>query len=322
MRDHRLFSEISLDLQEVEAGLLKAVSAQEKMLTGIGTHLLRAGGKRLRPALFLLTAKIHEYNLDRLLPVAVSLELIHMASLVHDDVIDEAQTRRGYETANAKWGNTTAVLAGDYLFAQSFASISHIADSRIMNTMSRLVSNMCEGEIMQYTNAFNTAQTEEDYLIRIQKKTADFLSGACELGSYMAQAGARTDDNMKEFGHCIGMAFQITDDILDIMADDGQIGKPAGNDLKQGIMTLPVIYALHNSPDKNELRAIIERRVLTPEDVGKGMKIIRATDAVEYAYNLADKFIQKAKERVTVIQDRALRENFIRIADFTGLRNY
>jgi heptaprenyl diphosphate synthase len=138
----------------------------------------------------------------------------------------------------------------------------------------------------------------------------------------MAKADEGIVDNMKDYGHCLGMAFQITDDILDIVADDRQIGKPAGNDLKQGIMTLPIIYALHNSPDKNELHAIIERRSPTAEDVDKGITIIRATDAVEYAYDLADKYIRKAKERATVIQDCALRDSFIRIADFVGERNY
>lgn len=322
MKAHQLFDEISADLHKVEADLLRVVSAQGKMLTDINTHLLRAGGKRIRPALFLLTAKTREYNLDRLLPVAVSLELIHMASLVHDDVIDEARTRRGEKTANAKWGNLTAVLAGDFLFAQSFASIAHVSDSRIINTMSGLVSCMCEGEIIQILQVFDTTQTEEDYLSRIQKKTANFLACACELGSYMANADEKVVAGMKDFGHCIGMAFQITDDILDVVADDKQIGKPAGNDLRQGIMTLPIIYALHNSPDGDELRAIIEQRSLTSADVGRGLSIIKTANAIEYAYGLADGYLQRAKERAVVIEDDVIRESLVRIADFIGQREY
>lgn len=318
----QLFDDISADLNMVEASLLRVISARETILTSIGTHLLQAGGKRLRPALFLLTAKIQEYRLERLLPIAVSLELLHMATLVHDDVIDESRTRRGYETANAKWGNLTAVLAGDFLFAQAFASIAHIADGRIMSAMSRLLSNMCEGEIIQIEHSFDVAQAEEDYLIRIRKKTADFLSCACELGSYMAQTDEKIIDEMKDYGHCIGMAFQIKDDILDIVADDSQIGKPAGNDLKQGIMTLPIIYALHHSVNRDELRAIIGNRSLNNEHIRRGLEIIRETDAIEYAYSLANQYIMRARERIAIIQDRDLRDTFASIADFVKERNF
>lgn len=318
----QLFEEISADLNQVEAGLLRIVSAEEQTLSGIGTHLIKAGGKRLRPALFLLSAKTRQYELERLLPVAVALELIHMASLVHDDVMDEARTRRGFETANAKWGNLTAVLAGDFLFAQAFTSISHISDSRLIASLSKLVRSMCEGEIMQIMNAFNVEQTEGEYLIRIRKKTADFLACACALGAYMSKADEQIVEAMQDFGHCIGMAFQIKDDILDIVAEDEQIGKPAGNDLKQGIMTMPILYALHNSVNRTQLCSIVERRSLTSEDVVKGLEIIRATDAVEYAYGLADRYIQRAKEKIDILQDCALRESFARVADFVGQRNY
>lgn len=323
MKEQQLFENISADLAKVEAGLLRVVLPKERTLTGIGTQLLQAGGKRLRPALCLLTAKIATYNLDRLLPVAIALELIHMASLIHDDVIDEACIRRGSKTANAKSGNLMAVLAGDFLFAQAFASIAPLSDSRIINTLSQLVSSMCEGEIIQFMHVYDVSQTEEDYLIRIQKKTADFLGCACELGSYMAQADAKLVENMQEYGFCIGMAFQITDDILDIIADDQQIGKPAGNDLRQGIITLPIIYALANSPEREELRSIIEKKqLMTSDDVSRGLTIIRTTDAVEYAYGLADQYIERAKERLTVIEDRIMRDRFACLADFIGQRNY
>jgi len=322
MKIQHLFEEVSGDLAEVEAGLRQFALSQERTLTGIGTHLLRAGGKRLRPALFLLSAKTQAYNPERLLPVAAALELIHMASLVHDDVIDEATTRRGRKTANAKWGNLVSVLAGDFLFAQAFASISHIADRRIIGALSQLVSNMCEGEITQFVNIFNPAQTEEEYLLRIQKKTADFLACACELGSYMANAGEVVIDGLKEYGYCIGMAFQITDDILDVVADDEELGKPVGNDLKQGIITLPIIYALRHSPARDELRMMLDRRSLTSGEVLRGLEIIRAAGAVDYAAGLAGQYIRRAKEAITVVPERALREKFFLIADYVGQRSY
>jgi len=318
----QLFNEISMDLTRVEADLLQVVSTQDQTLADIGTHLLKAGGKRLRPALFLLAAKTHTYDFTRLLPVAVALELIHMATLVHDDVIDEAQTRRGFTTANTKWGNLTAVLAGDCLFAQSFATISHIADPRIIGTLSQLVSYMCAGEIIQTANTYNVFQTEEDYLARIEKKTANFIAGACELGTYMSAAPETFINAMRDYGHCLGMAFQITDDILDVVASDAQIGKTAGNDLKQGIMTLPIIYALHNSPDRDELCELIGRREMQALDLVKGLEIIRATDAVDYAYGLVNRYIQRSKERISVVRDHALRDSFSRIADFVGQRTY
>lgn len=322
MKIQHLFEEISGDLSKVEAGLRQFALSQEKTLTGIGTHLLRAGGKRLRPALFLLSAKTQVYDPERLVPVAVALELIHTASLVHDDVIDEAATRRGRETASAKWGNMVSVLAGDFLFAQAFAAISHIADRRIIAALSQLVSNMCEGEITQFLNIFNPAQTEEEYLLRIQKKTADFLACACDLGSYMADAGEAVIDGLKEYGYCVGMAFQITDDILDVTGDDGELGKPVGNDLRQGIITLPAIYTLRHSPARDELRLMLGRRSLTPGEVSRGLEIIRAAGAVEYAAGLAGQYIRRAKEMINVVQDRALREKFSLIADYVGQRSY
>lgn len=317
-----LFEDIAADLVQVEATLLRIVSTQEQTLNNIGTHLLVAGGKRLRPGLFLLAAKLHKYNLPYLLPVATALELIHMATLVHDDVIDEAKTRRGYPTANAKWGNTTAVLAGDFLFAQAFSIISHMADSRISGTLSQIVSGMCEGEILQIINTTNIKQTEADYLTRIQKKTADFIAGACELGAYMSGAPDAVVKSMREYGHCIGMAFQITDDILDITAEAAQIGKPAGNDLKQGIMTLPIIYALHNSREKDELCAIIQREERQVQDINRGLDIIRATDAVEYACGLLRRYIQNAKDKIVLIDNLVLRRDFECVADFVSQRNY
>ena len=242
-----MFDVIKGDLERLEERLIEAVSSPEDdLVTEVGTHLVTSGGKRIRPALCLLAAHGGPaFSLAHTLPLATALELIHTASLVHDDVIDKADTRRGAPTANAKWDNKIAILAGDYIFARAFRLVAeNDYGDHVANRLAQLVGNLSVGEIIQDKQMYKAARDEADYYARIQKKTADFLEICCELGALVGGMDAAAAAKLAAYGHAIGMAFQITDDLLDILETSEQIGKPAGNDIRQGIVTLPVLRAL------------------------------------------------------------------------------
>lgn len=321
---NHMFDVIKSDLEVLEEGLLEAVSSENDLVTEVGKHLVTSGGKRIRPALCLLSAHGGpSFELTRVLPLAEALELIHTASLVHDDVIDEADTRRGAEAANARWGNQVAILSGDYIFARAFHLIANQGyGAHISMRLAELVCNLSVGEIIQDHAVYQASRGMDDYYERIQKKTADFLEICCELGSLAGGASAETAAKLAEYGHAIGMAFQITDDLLDIEQTSEKIGKPAGNDIRQGIVTLPVIRALETSPDADELRAIVTDMEMTDDMVERALAIVKATDAVEFAKDKADEYLAHAKAVLPEELPSEIREAYIMVADFIGDRDF
>lgn len=319
-----MFDVIKKDLEVLEKELLKAVSSEEELVNEVGTHLVTSGGKRLRPALCLLSARGgKDFDLARTLPLAVALELIHTASLVHDDVIDASDTRRGEPTANAKWGNQVAILSGDYIFARAFSIIAGAGySSRVSLRLADLIGNLSEGEIIQDHAVFQASKGYEDYYNRIQKKTADFLEICCDLGAEVGGMDIAEAEKLAEYGHCIGMAFQITDDLLDILQTVETMGKPAGNDIRQGIVTLPVIRALEVSPDAEELRDIVTNPELTAADVERALEIVKATDGIDKAKEKADEYLERAKATLPDSLPQEVKEAYIMVADFIGDRDY
>jgi heptaprenyl diphosphate synthase len=294
------------------------------LVNEVGTHLVTAGGKRIRPALCLLAARgSKEFSLERILPLAEALELIHTASLVHDDVIDEADTRRGEPTANAKWDNQIAILGGDYIFARAFSLIAEGGyGDYVAKRLAELVCNLSVGEIIQDHTVYQAVKDLDNYYERIQKKTADFLEICCELGGLVGGLPEEDTKKLAEYGHCIGMAFQITDDVLDIMQTSEQIGKPAGNDIRQGIVTLPVIHALHTSPDAEELADIVTNPEMTDAMVERALEIVRATDGVDMAMAKADEYLDRARNVLPEGLPAEIREAFVMVADFIGDRDF
>mgnify|MGYP000843552833 CR=1 FL=1 len=322
MKHDSLFALAHGELAAVEKELASVINSQVELVTEIGCHLLRAGGKRLRPALYILCSKSGRAERTTTLPVAVAIELIHMATLVHDDVIDNAATRRGLATANACWGNSVSVLAGDFLFAKAFALVAAHGGVEALQVLTKTICAICEGEISQARDLFNPEQTEETYLARIGQKTADFIAASCELGALSAGLPAADVYALRQYGRAIGMAFQITDDLLDITASSDQVGKPVGNDLRQGVLTLPVIYAMHNSPHGEELRRLIAARAMSDVDIEQGLALIRDTDAVEYCYRRAGEYLATARRSLPTALPGDVLKSLKDIADFIGLRKY
>ena len=319
-----MFDVIKGDLEVLEQGLQEAVTSTNDLVTEVGMHIVTSGGKRIRPALCLLSARGgRAFDLPHVLPLAEALELIHTASLVHDDVIDEADTRRGAATANARWNNQVPILPGDYLFARAFTLIAEEGyDPYVSKRLADLVCNLSVGEIIQDHAVYQASRGMADYYERIQKKTADFLEICCELGAMVGGMDREEMKKLAEYGHCIGMAFQITDDLLDIEQTAETIGKPAGNDIRQGIVTLPVIRALETSPDAEELERIVTDMEMTDEMVERALEIVKATDGVDFAKAKADEYLARAKAALPEGLPDAIREAYEMVADFIGDRDF
>ncbi len=311
-----LFSEIERDLPRAEQYIEEALASQDPLLVEISTHLLKAGGKRLRPALVMLAAKVHRYDLDKILPAATAVELIHMATLVHDDVVDHSRLRRGRPTVNAKWSDGYSVLVGDYLFARAFQLLADTGDNRLVRVMADVVYQMSTGEIQQAATAFQVDQTVDDYYDRIAKKTALFLSESCRLGGLVSGAPEPRLEALTQYGYGLGMGFQIVDDILDFTATAPTLGKPIGSDLRAGILTLPVLHALTTSPRAATLREIVESRAVGDAEAQEASAIVRENGSLQYAYQTAHNFIQKAKDHLAQLPPGPAVTNLAVVADF------
>ncbi|MHB1126282.1 MAG: polyprenyl synthetase family protein [Bacillota bacterium] len=317
-----LFRDIQGDLSRVEEELQKYVEVANPLLAETSTHLLQAGGKRLRPAFALLAGKFHNYSLDRLMPLAMALEIIHMATLVHDDVVDRSMTRRGIPTVMARWGDLTSLYVGDYLFAKSLLLIATYDDPRIASVLSRVSTEMCQGEIQQLVAINDPDQTYRDYFYRIKRKTALLISASCQLGAVAVGAPDPLIRSLRLYGYFLGMAFQITDDILDMVASEAELGKPVGSDFRQGVITLPTIYALDQGANRQRLRELVQRKEKSEEEVREALDLIRASGAVEYSFKLSQRFLEKAKEQLRKVPEVEGKAALTRIADFVGVRRF
>ena len=318
-----IFNEIKSDLQVLDKKLQKVVSAEDLFLSQMASYLLKAGGKRLRPAFAFLSARFYNYKLENVLPLAVALELIHMASLVHDDVVDAAATRRGVPTVRAKWGNRMSMHVGDWIFAKSLMMISEYEKiPMVAKTLSQISVKMCEGEIQQISSAYKVEQTIKDYFYRIERKTALLISASCQLGAVVCGAPEAIHLPLKRFGYKIGIAFQIVDDVLDLSADQKELGKPVGGDLRQGIITLPMIYALKNSAYRERLSVIIQKHSKSEEEIQEAISLISKSGGIDYANSVVDRYVTRAKEELEHLPNIPARDVLYEIAGFVKNRKF
>ncbi|MDA8234018.1 MAG: polyprenyl synthetase family protein [Clostridia bacterium] len=317
-----LLKDVKNELKFVEKELQKAVEAPDPLLSETSAHLLNAGGKRLRPAFAILAGKAYNFEREKLLPIAVALELIHMASLVHDDVIDASPTRRGIPTVKARWGNQISMHTGDYLFAKALILISQYSNPMISSVLSDVSVKMCEGEIQQIISSFDVRQGVKDYFYRIKRKTALLISASCQCGALAVDAPMEVVKALGLYGHHLGMAFQIGDDILDLVADQKKLGKPVGGDLRQGIITLPIIYALARSPQRQRLQELVGKREKSEGEVLEAIKIIKESGAVEYSLNMSNRYIVKAKKQLVHLPPARAKDSLVVVADYINNRKY
>jgi heptaprenyl diphosphate synthase len=299
---HPSLPELDEYLARVEVALRKSVDSEDQLLADIAAHLISAGGKRLRPCLTILSALAADAEVtDDLVQGAVSVELVHLGSLYHDDVIDEAPTRRGVESVNARWGNLVAVVAGDFLLARA-SEIAAALGTEVSGLLAHTIGRLCEGEVSEIQFAYNAARTEAAYLSAIAGKTASLMSTSCRIGGLVANAPSDVVDALTTFGQAFGMAFQIWDDILDVIGMEQSLGKPAGHDLVEGVYTLPVIRALAAPSIGEELRDLLGARLDLPAR-DKARDMIRATDAVVASVVVARRYADDAAEALAILGD-------------------
>jgi heptaprenyl diphosphate synthase len=316
------FQEIKDELEIVEQELQAVVQAPDLLMTQTSAHLLKAGGKRLRPAFSLLAGKCADFALEKILSLAVALELAHMATLVHDDVVDCALTRRGTHTVKAIWGNKISIHTGDYLFAKSLILISQYEDLLVSRVLADTSMRMCEGEICQIFTPFNIQQTAKDYFYTIYRKTALLIAASCQLGAYVCGAPKNIYESLRRYGCNIGMAFQITDDVLDMVADEELLGKPVGGDLRQGVITLPVIYALKHSPVREKLKEMVTRRDKDGYEVAEVIRLVQKCGGIDFSCQVAQEYVARARRELSALPDRAAKKVLVAVADFVGERKF
>ena len=281
------------DLARVEAAMLLTVRTGDPFLTEVASHLITAGGKRLRPALAVAVGELGGGPAsDDVVMGAVAVELVHLGSLYHDDVMDEARTRRNVESVNARWGNLVAILAGDFLLARA-SEIAASLGTEVAGLLATTIGRLCEGQVRELAQTFDVGRSEESYLTSIAGKTAALMSTACRIGGLTAGLSRAGVEAFTIYGERVGMVFQIVDDILDVVATDEQLGKPAGNDLVEGVYTLPVIRALASEQSSEELRALLGGP-LDRAGVDEARRIIRSNGAVSAALIVARSYADDA----------------------------
>lgn len=307
------------DLQEVERVLLARTASHSPLIAAAGRHTVSAGGKRLRAALALLAARLGEYDLERAIPAATTVEFIHAASLVHDDLVDQAARRRGHITVHARWDNDVALMVGDYFFALGASEMARSPDSRTITYYAQAVQTTVEGELSPVTVLTPRNQALEQYFYKIGCKTAALFEAACKSG--MAAGRGSEDDiaALGHFGYAFGLAFQIVDDILDFTSDETTLGKPAGNDLRQGTITLPLIYAVENG-GSSLLREIIDMPDATDEQIARAVTEVIERGGVDRARADAALYAQRAIAHLERFPPSAARAALIDLTLFTVQR--
>ncbi|MDR3289255.1 MAG: polyprenyl synthetase family protein [Peptococcaceae bacterium] len=322
MKQLWFFNQINNDLKRVEQELEKFILTDSPILRESAVHLFAAGGKRLRPAFTLLAGRFYDYKKEKLFPVAIALELIHMATLVHDDVVDASMMRRGWPTVKAKWGNIVSIQTGNYLLAKSLKMISQINHPEVSRILAEVSVEMCRGEIQQIRTSYDMRQNLKQYYYRIKRKTAMLINASCRLGAIVTGASKRQIWALGAYGHALGMAFQIVDDVLDVTAEVQELGKPVGSDLRHGIMTLPVIVALERLPQRKILEDIIVKKDKTEADIAQAIHLMIETGAVKESMYWADLYIKKAKKYMEEMPNVPARKALIDLAEFVGARKF
>jgi octaprenyl-diphosphate synthase len=323
MQIQGVFSAYKEDLHEVENYLNKYITSDVKLIPEVSHHLIDSGGKRFRPLLLLICAGLCGYRGDHRYPMAAVMEFIHTATLLHDDVIDQAIIRRGKTSANNIWGNAASVLVGDFLYSKSFTLMTEVENIAILKLMSEVTNIMSEGEVFQLMKCGDVNLTEEEYLTIIEKKTAVLISAACAVGAIVSSASPEKKDALAQFGRNIGMAFQMTDDTLDYMAKEKEFGKSIGKDLEEGKMTLPLIYALKNSAagERKIIKKLISRKKFSQKALRDILSFIQKYNGIDYSLKCAEKFISDAKARLNLFPNCVEINQLNAVADYILSRN-
>ncbi len=310
----QIYAPIQKDLNKVKETITSINKIEYKWLSEQLSYIVGETGKGMRPALTLFSGKLFTYDLTTMLPMAVSVELMHTATLVHDDAIDKASTRRGRETMNSRWGDEIAILMGDFLFAKAGEFVADTQTPRVIKLFSQTLGIISSGEIGQFRGAYNLKQTREDYLHRIYRKTGSLFSLATQSGAILGKTSETAVAAMKEYADNMGIAFQIVDDILDFTSTEEKMGKPVGSDLIQGTLTLPAMMVIEQNPKDNPVTKFFETK--ERKHVAEAIKIVRETGIIKECYKVAGGYYEKACQSLKAVPQSDSRQALYDLADF------
>jgi octaprenyl-diphosphate synthase len=320
MQPHQLNPLIEPQFDAVTDYILNNLGSNVPLVEKIAHHIVEGGGKRLRPLLVLLSANAAGYKGEEHIPLAAVIEFIHTATLLHDDVVDNSDLRRGNATANAQWGNAPSVLVGDFLYSRSFQIMVEIGRMEIMQVISHATTIIAEGEVLQLLNQRNPDTSEESYLQVILGKTAMLFEAATEVGAILAESSAEDREALRLYGRHLGIAFQIVDDLLDYLSDSDTMGKNVGDDLAEGKATLPLIHAMRvgSDEDRDLIRHAIRKGGL--DDLSPVLEIVQRNGSINYSRLKAAEEIVKAKNAIASLPDTSFKETLNQIADLAIAR--
>ena len=314
-----IYEPIEKDLGQVKKNLGSISEVEYPHLSELLSYIL-IGGKGIRPALTLLSGKFYNYDFDRLLPMASAVELLHIATLIHDDAIDKSEVRRGRATINSLWDEERAILLGDYLFAKAGEFAASTQNLHAITLFSQTLQIISGGELNQIFNAFNPEQTRDDYVKRISSKTASLFLLATESGAVLSQAPEEAVEILKEYGYNLGIAFQVIDDILDFIGTEEEMGKPIGSDLTQGTLTLPAMLLVERHPDDNPVKRIFQENEGREKNVKLAIEMVRNSKIVEQCYDVASGYCTKACQHLHLLPDKTSHQALLKLSDYVITR--
>ncbi len=310
-------------MQRVNDCIRENLQSDIMMIPAIGHYIVNSGGKRLRPLLCLLAARLFGYEGDRHIPLAVVVEFIHTASLLHDDVVDSSDQRRGAPSANGVWGNQASVLVGDYLFSRAFQMMVADGDMAMLKLMSDVTNALAEGEVLQLSRTFHLEMTEAECLEVIERKTAVLFRAATEVGASVAGQDDEVVERLAVYGMCLGVAFQLMDDALDYLAEAETAGKPVGHDLEEGKITLPLIHAMQADAElRRKVEQIAERGGYEGDERSWVRDRVARHRGSEHAMQRAADYAEQAKAALGQYGDAGIRQLLVELADFSARRPY
>ena len=320
---HKILALVKDDLEGIEIALRENLNPYLDLVTQIAHHILFSGGKRLRPLLMVLSARLCGYKGDYDKTFSIIFEYLHAATLLHDDLVDGGRMRRGKPAAHLVWDNSTAVLVGDFLLARALAISAKTGNIEVIHIISEITENMSQGEIHQLMRKGAFDLDEKEYMEVIRRKTAVLFQGACRVSAVLADASSEKKEGLSDYGHHLGMAFQMADDLLDYTADSSTLGKIIGADLREGKITLPIIHALENSPtgDRDRMVAIIDNPDFTESDFDALVELLTRYGGIDYTRKLAADHIEKAKAALSIFNSSATKDILLDVADYALARS-
>ena len=315
-----IYAPIQSDLDQVEGTLSDLCRSGSPELKPLLDHVLKSGGKRIRPAITLLASAFYPHDPKNPIIMAGAVELLHLAALIHDDTVDDSDVRRGKATVSNQWGKHVAVLFGDYVFATSATFVCDTNNIRVVRRFSETIMELASGELGEVFNAFDPTQARETYLERIYRKTASLFCTAAETGSILGGAPEPQIQALRDYGYNIGMAFQIVDDLLDVHGDAAKLGKPVGNDLLQGVLTLPTIMLMERYPENNPIESLFKDHTQEGK-VRQALDMINNSDIIEDCYAIIREYSQKASSCLDILPECEARRSLLNLCDYIWERS-